>query len=416
MKKQRNTPHLRFPEFHGDWERKMLGEIYEYKVTNSFSRADLNYDNGDVLNIHYGDIHTQFATLFDIEKERVPYINSDINIGKIPDENYCKEGDLIFADASEDYNDIGKSIEIFNLKNVKVLSGLHTILARPEKKCMAVGYAGYLMKSPNIRLQIQKEAQGTKVLSISSGRLSKINIDFPTIPEQQKIASVFTTIDQKMTQLRRKKTLLEQYKKGVMQKLFSQQIRFKDDNGKEFPKWEKLHGNEVFGTVSNKNHNSDLPILAITQEQGAVPRDMIDYYITVSEQSIESYKVVEKGDFIISLRSFQGGIEYSEYKGICSPAYIILRAIQNIDNRYFKYYFKTENYISELNRKLEGIRDGKMISFKYFSDIVINVPSLPEQTKIANFLSSIDNKIIHTQRQIEKAGVWKKGLMQQMFV
>nr|HPR74458.1 restriction endonuclease subunit S [Bacteroidales bacterium] len=236
------------------------------------------------------------------------------------------------------------------------------------------------------------------------------------LPEQQKIASFFTAIDQKISQLKRKETLLEQYKKGVMQKIFSQQIKFKSDSGREFPKWEKLHGNEIFETVSNKNHNSDLPILAITQEQGAVPRDMIDYYITVSEQSIESYKVVEKGDFIISLRSFQGGIEYSEYKGICSPAYIILRAIQNIDSRYFKYYFKTTNYISELNRKLEGIRDGKMISFKYFSDIVINVPSLPEQTKIANFLSAIDDKINHTQKQIDKAEVWKKGLMQQMFV
>ena len=120
---------------------------------------------------------------------------------------------------------------------LKVLSGLHTILARPEKKSMAIGYAGYLMKSPNIRLQIQKEAQGTKVLSISSGRLSKININFPTIPEQQKIASFFTAIDQKISQLKRKKSLLEQYKKGVMQKIFSQEIRFRDKHGIIIHNW-----------------------------------------------------------------------------------------------------------------------------------------------------------------------------------
>ena len=367
-------------------------------------------------NIHYGDIHTQYATLFDITKESVPYINHELNITKYSDENYCQEGDLIFADASEDYNDIGKCIEIVNLNNEKVQSGLHTLLARPEKSIMAIGFAGYLMKSGNVKLQIQREAQGTKVLSITSGRLSKIELIFPALPEQQKIASFFTAIDQKISQLKRKKTLLEQYKKGVIQKIFSQEIRFKDDNGQEFPKWEKMTGDALFETVSNKNHNSDLPILAITQEHGAIPRDMIDYYITVSEQSVESYKVVEKGDFIISLRSFQGGIEYSEYKGICSPAYIILRATQKIDHRYFKYYFKTEDYITNLNRKLEGIRDGKMISFKYFSEIKINVPSLPEQAKIANFLSAIDVKINHTQKQIEKAEVWKKGLMQQMFV
>ncbi len=416
LEKQKNIPVLRFPEFDEVWAKNNLGQIYKFKVTNSFSRANLNYEQGLIKNIHYGDIHTQFATLFDIDKETVPYINSDIDTEKISKDNYCQIGDVIFADASEDYNDIGKCIEIVNLNNVKVLSGLHTLLARPEKSKMANGFAGYLMKTKNVKLQIQREAQGAKVLGISAGRLSQINLNFPSLPEQQKIASFFTAIDQKISQLKQKKTLLEQYKKGVMQKIFSQQLRFRPDNGQEFPKWEKKKGDTLFETVSNKNHNSDLPILAITQEYGAIPRDLIDYYITVSEQSIQSYKVVERGDFIISLRSFQGGIEYSEYRGICSPAYIILRAIQKIDNRYFKYYFKTDKYITDLNRKLEGIRDGKMISYKYFSEISIDVPSFSEQTKIANFLSAIDNKINHTHTQIEKAELWKKGLLQQMFV
>ena len=87
-------------------------------------------------------------------------------------------------------------------------------------------------------------------------------------------------------------------------------------------------GNEIFENISDKNHNSDLPILAITQDNGAIPRDLIDYNVTVTDKSIESYKVVQIGDFIISLRSFQGGVEYSAYKGICSPAYIVL------DQRY----------------------------------------------------------------------------------
>ena len=97
--------------------------------------------------------------------------------------------------------------------------------------------------------------------------------------------------------------------------------------------WEYLNGNELFATISNKNHNSNLPILAITQEQGAIPRNLINYNVVVTEKSLESYKVVEIGDFIISLRSFQGGIEYSYYKGICSPAYIILRK-KNTLNSY----------------------------------------------------------------------------------
>lgn len=159
-----------------------------------------------------------------------------------------------------------------------------------------------------------------------------------------------------------------------------------------------------------------MPILAITQEYGAVPRDLIDYKVSVTERSVEGYKVVQKGDFIISLRSFQGGIEYSEYKGICSPAYIILRPISEIDNVFYKYFFKTDLYIKLLNKKLEGIRDGKMISFKYFSEIDLPLPCISEQTKIANFLTSIDLKINYSQSQIEETQQYKKGVLQKMFV
>lgn len=107
-------PELRFPEFvnNGEWKLEPLSKIYSFKVTNSFSRDKLNYDKGSVKNIHYGDIHTKFSTLFDITKESVPFINSDVSIERINDDNYCVEGDMIFADASEDIDDVGKSIEI----------------------------------------------------------------------------------------------------------------------------------------------------------------------------------------------------------------------------------------------------------------------------------------------------------------
>jgi type I restriction enzyme S subunit len=97
MDKQMNVPALRFPEFKGEWESHKMGEVYSFKVTNSFSRENLNYENGTVKNIHYGDIHTKFQTLFDITKENVPFINPDIYIERISTDNYCKEGDLILA-------------------------------------------------------------------------------------------------------------------------------------------------------------------------------------------------------------------------------------------------------------------------------------------------------------------------------
>lgn len=179
--------------------------------------------------------------------------------------------------------------------------------------------------------------------------------------------------------------------------------------------WEHKYGREVFKPISDKNHKSDLPILAISQEFGAVPRELINYQISVTEKSIESYKVIEVGDFIISLRSFQGGIEYSNYKGICSPAYIILRPYIEIDRLFFKFYFKTYKYIQDLNSKLEGIRDGKMINYKYFSEIAMPFPTLPEQTRIASFFTVLDKKIAQLKQKKTLLEQYKKGVMQKLF-
>ena len=179
--------------------------------------------------------------------------------------------------------------------------------------------------------------------------------------------------------------------------------------------WQYEYGDELFEPISNKNHNSDLPILAITQEQGAIPRDLIDYHVSVSEKSVERYKVVEIGDFIISLRSFQGGIEYSNYLGLCSPAYIILRKKRDVLNDFYRHYFKSFLFIQDLNRNLEGIRDGKMISYKQFSEILIPNPRKQEQQKIASCLSSLDELIAAHNDKLDALKDHKKGLLQNLF-
>ncbi|MGY6560718.1 MAG: restriction endonuclease subunit S [Luteibaculaceae bacterium] len=215
---------LRFKDENGndfpDWEKKKLGEVFSFKVTNSFSRENLNYKYGQIKNIHYGDIHTKFKILFDVSKEVVPFVNPEISISRISTDNYCKEGDVIFADASEDLNDVGKSIEIVNLGSEKVLAGLHTILARPETGFFCIGFLGYLFSSNNIRTQIQKESQGSKVLSISVGRLSSINIAVPSIPEQTKIANFLSALDEKINVQSRLIASITQWKKGLLQQMF----------------------------------------------------------------------------------------------------------------------------------------------------------------------------------------------------
>jgi restriction modification system DNA specificity domain protein len=176
-----------------------------------------------------------------------------------------------------------------------------------------------------------------------------------------------------------------------------------------------IAGGFIFDPITNRNHHADLPILAITQEYGAIPRDEIDYKVSVTKKSLKAYKIVEKGDFIISLRSFQGGIEYSMYDGICSPAYIILRKKTNIIDRYYKYYFKSHRFIQDLNKDLEGIRDGKMISYGQFSSILLPKPDEEEQQKIADCLSSIDDLISAEEKKLSLLNDYKKGWMQKLF-
>lgn len=180
--------------------------------------------------------------------------------------------------------------------------------------------------------------------------------------------------------------------------------------------WEFVNGDLLFKPISNKNHNSDLPILALTQDQGAVPRDQINYNVFVSEKSVAGYKVVEVDDFIISLRSFQGGIEYSRYKGLCSPAYIVLRKkSDDINSDFYRIYFKSFNYIQDLNKNLEGIRDGKMISYKQFSEIKLPLPTPAEQETIAGCLKAMDGLIAAQGQKVEALKERKRGLMQQLF-
>lgn len=414
MEKHNNIPKLRFPEFSDGWKVKPLGDVMDFKVTNSFSRDNLNYDNGTIKNIHYGDIHTKFQTLFDITKELIPFINEDISINRISEDFYCKEGDIVFADASEDLNDVGKSIEIINLNNERLLSGLHTLLSRPKENTFSKGFGGYLFKSNFVRLQIQKESQGSKVLSINVGRISNIILSFPSLPEQQKIATFLSTVDEKLQALKKKKSLLETYKKGVMQKLFSQQIRFKDDEGNDFEDWEVKKLGEIANITmgqspSSNSYNSDnigTPLIqgnADIQNRLSSPRNW----------TTEITKECKIGDLILTVRAPVGAVAKSIHnacigRGVC--------AISNTSDSNIEYIYQ---FLLDYETKWGSLEQGSTftaVSGVEIKKLEINLPPLPEQTKIANFLTVIDEKINKVDAQIKQTELWKKGLLQQMFV
>lgn len=184
---------------------------------------------------------------------------------------------------------------------------------------------------------------------------------------------------------------------------------------KREPEWDAVNGDELFDLIDRRPAPLGLPILAITQEYGAIPRDQIDYHVSVTETSIASYKEVQPADFIISLRSFQGGIEYSRFHGICSPAYLILKRKGDGEDHFFRHLFKSDRFIQQLTRNIEGIRDGKMVSYKQFCEQLLPTPRPNEQRKIAACLTSLDGWIAAEGRKLETLLDHKKGLMQKLF-
>ena len=202
----------------GDWRKVKFSESFVFHNTNSYSRA-LLAEVGEVMNIHYGDIHTKFSMLFDVSKEIVPFLNDQIDSTKIAENQFLKEGDLVIADASEDYKDIGKAIEVVHLNNQKVVAGLHTYIARPVQP-FALGFCGYLMQTFEVREQIKKLATGISVLGISKTNIGKVEIKLPCLEEQTKIANFLSSIDQKIDVVSEQLEQAKLWKKGLLQQMF----------------------------------------------------------------------------------------------------------------------------------------------------------------------------------------------------
>ena len=427
MSKNLKIPTLRFKEFSGEWEEKNYGEIYTFLSTNSLSRDKLNYDSGTVKNIHYGDVHTKFNTMFNIKNEKVPFINSDIDLSKIKDENYCLEGDLVIADASEDYADIGKTMEIISLNNEKVISGLHTFLARPDKYDMALGYSGYLLQSWKVRKQVMIIAQGTKVLSLSTTRLSKIKLNLPQKQEQEKIASFLSSIDKKIEQLSKKDELLHSYKKGLMKKIFSQEIRFSpkgtssqaqgEKDGSVYPDWEE----KKLGELTKINQGLQIAI----SERYTEKIEESYFYITnefLKDNSEKKYfiknppqSVICGEDDILMTRTGNTGQVVTNVIGAFHNNFFRINYFENFNKDFLVYFLRLESTQNMILR-YAGTSTIPDLNHSDFYKLKINLPSIEEQTKIANFLSSIDTKISQNKKALEETKKFKKALLQQMFV
>ena len=192
-----------------------------------------------------------------------------------------------------------------------------------------------------------------------------------------------------------------------MQNLLTGKKRLKGFNGE----WKKHCAGEIFRSVTVKGF-ADEELLSATQDRGMIPRTMLEGRVTMPTTGTESFKLVEAGDFVISLRSFQGGVEYSYYRGLVSPAYTVLKPRKPINEEFYKQYFKSNDFIGHLAIAVIGIRDGKQISYNDFCTVKIPYPSVAEQTAIDEVMQYADKEITLLKAKFEKLKEQKKWAMQ----
>ena len=213
-----NKPNIRFKGFTDDWEQRKFDELFTGLQNNTLSRSELNYENGTLMDVHYGDILVKFGEYIDVSKHQLPYIN-DATIANKYDGSFLKDGDIIIADTAED-STVGKCTEILGANNYLLISGLHTIPCRPMIK-FASKYLGYYMNSSAYRKQLIPLMQGIKVTSISKSSIYDTKLIFPkSISEQAKIGEYFSTLDHLITLHQRKCDKLKLIKKFMLQNMF----------------------------------------------------------------------------------------------------------------------------------------------------------------------------------------------------
>lgn len=223
------TGKKRFAGFTEKWKRVTISDVFEFLSTNSFSRNDLSNDvkDGSVYNIHYGDIHaTYHEPILDFDKcKSIPVLASDVFPPNKAD--FLQDGDLIIADASEDYEGVADSIELKNVKGKKVLAGLHTFALRDKSRLTENGFRTYLLKHPKVANALKSVATGSKVYGISKANILKVELIIPSNEEQNKIGEFFSVFDQEIAHLQNQLTQLQEQKKGLMQKLLTGEVRVK---------------------------------------------------------------------------------------------------------------------------------------------------------------------------------------------
>ena len=413
MNNQTNIPNLRFPEFKGEWEMKKLGEVAEFKAGYAFKSEQMLSERSNFQLLKMSNVYKNELRL----DRNASYWEK---LSSKEKEFLLKDGDTILTlTGTVGKQDYGYSVQI--KENNKYLLNQRLVLLREVKNKSNNDFIFQIISNEIFLFYFFAEAKGGtgNQTNVGTDDVKNIQLNFPPLPEQTKIATFLTAVDEKLQALKKKHSLLEQYKKGVMQKLFSQELRFKDENGEDFAEWEVKKLGEVLikNSIKNKGQKYSL-VQSVSNKYGFINQDEMFEDRRVASKDTSNYYVIEKGHFTYNPSRIDVGslaYKFDDEISIISPLYISFRGKQEfLKDDFLLSWFTTEQFQMQMNNSFEGsVRN--TLSYDSLIKMEILIPSLPEQAVIANFLSAIDAKINHTKLQIEQTALWKKGLLQKMF-
>ena len=362
-----------------------MSELLDFYSTNSLSWEQLEYGTKAIMNLHYGLIHVGLPTMVDLTRDNLPNIKED-NMPK--NFELCKEGDVAFADASEDTNEVAKPIEFFDLAGKNIVCGLHTIHGRDNKNKTVIGFKGYAFSSSAFHNQIRRIAQGTKIYSISTKNFSECFIGIPSKVEQTKIATLLRLIDERIATQNK---IIERYEsliRGIAQKIAR-------NNKPNVLLAECLKCSSSTLQESDVCENGTYPVYGAN--------GIVGY--------LDGYSTEDEAVHIIKDGSGVGTVSYVIGKCSATGTLNTLQAKDGYLLQYLYYMLKVFNF--------EPYKTGMAIPHIYFKDYgkaIIFCPPYQEQLRYAKMLSAIDDILLAEQNILTNLNLQKRYLLRQMFI
>ena len=403
---------MRFPEFTEEWKRIRVSDLLDFYSTNSLSWEQLEYESNEPYNLHYGLIHVGLPTLVDLTKDKLPSIKEE-NVPKKYE--LCKEGDVAFADASEDTNEVAKVVEFYNLDGKKVVCGLHTIHGRDNNKQTAKGFLGYCFSSTVFHNQIRRIAQGTKIYSINTRNFSEVFVGLPSKSEQHKIATLLRLIDEHISTQNK---IIEKYESLIQAIIYKAKM-----DGIRKGTWRRIDLCKILQERNEKNVEGRT-ICSVSVSQGVV--NQIEYLgRSFAAKQTSHYNVVKYGD-IVYTKSPTGDFPYGIIKRsniredvAVSPLYGVYIPVNDSMGVILHFYFMQPsnaiNYLHPLIQK--GAKNTINITNGRFLENSVPLPvSESEANTIAVMLKSIQAKIEIEKNLLQSYVKEKEYLLHQMFI